>query len=143
MSVYKEIKTEYKTAQSLVKALKDLGLEIEASTDLRANNLNIRDYHGNQRGVAIAVDFTSFSAKVGGRAWGSIGFAWNAQSRSYDLVVDSMDEGLNLKVKHTLSEIKQRYTYHEVKRQAWTKGYTVQEQRASDGTIRLQLHSVR
>jgi hypothetical protein len=143
MSVYKEIRTEYKTSQSLVKALLEVGLELKHSPDFRANTLTTTDMHGNSFQVALLLDRESLQARSaykGVRIWGGVGFAWNG--RSYDMVVDDLDAKKPI-TKEMLNQIKQRYTYHEIKRQAWAKGYTVQEQKASDGTIRLQLRSVK
>jgi hypothetical protein len=72
--------------------------------------------------------------------YGGIGFSWNGQS--YDLVIDYLDLA-KFDITKLLDSLKQRYTYQDPKRKAWAKGYTVQEQKAKDGTIRLQLRSLK
>ena len=141
MSVYREIRTEYKTAQSLIKALTDLGFAPKTSVDLRANSLEmVSGYHSDNRfNVAIQVDRAQVGSKAGTHVYGGIGFAWS--NGSYALVVDDLDSDKPA-VQTLLNNLKQRYTYQEVKRQAFTKGYTVTEQLAPNGTIRLQLRSL-
>jgi len=141
MSVYREIRTEYKTAQSLIKALTDLGFAPKTSVDLRANSLEIvSGYHSDNRfNVAIQVDRAQVGTKAGTHVYGGFGFIWNG--KSYDMVVDDLDSDKPA-VQTLLNNLKQRYTYQEVKRQAFVKGYAVTEQKGNDGTIRLQLRSL-
>lgn len=140
MSVYREIKTEFKNFKSLKKALEDFGLDCICSPDGKTNTVEVKsNYHnGNLLFAALFVERRSLEAKIG-HVFGGLGFAWNGAG--YDLVVDNLDEQKH-NAKKLLDGIRQRYAYHEIKRQAWERGYSLVESKTSDGTIRLQLRSM-
>lgn len=139
MSVYKKIKTEIKTADSLIKALNDLGLHPECSQNLRENSVilksNWSNLGGRDQNVAIAVQREALE-KADLMAMDGIGFAWNGSG--YDLICDHMDEESHYgRSHHLVDRVKQRYTLHEAKRIASLQGYSLQEKTLSDGTIQL------
>jgi hypothetical protein len=140
MSAYKVIKTAFKVGESLEKALRDLGIQFEKGQSLKANGaiLNTswgRTYGGINQEVAFAIQQDEARRSGIGNMDG-VGFRWNGSG--YDLVQDHYDEN-NSHCADVMSRLKQRYTYHEVSRQARARGYSVRENKMTDGTIRLTL----
>lgn len=140
MSYYREVKTEFINGESLKKALQDLGIEFTASANLRENRLSlVTNYRGymDSRDLDVAIAVQREQARRAGiGSWDGLGFRWNG--KSYDQIQDHLDEThANIQAKMNL--LRQRYAYHEVSRQARSKGYTVNEHKSTDGTIRLTL----
>lgn len=135
MSAYKEIRSEFRQAHSLIKALEEIGLRPVAAANLKINERTMKNRWGHgDRQVAIEVSHEQFAAALGGSAWAGLGFTWNGQR--YDIVMDDLD--IN-KSQDVVNRLRQRYAYHEIRAQAARKGYTVREVKSTDGTIRLQL----
>lgn len=125
MSRYMKLETEFTNAESLLKALTDLGITFERSRDLKVNSLTMKNrwMHGDEK-AAIVLNKSGY--------WGQIGFAWDG--RKYSLIQDGMDNNTG-----TINQVRQHYALHEIRRQARVKGYQVREQQQADGSIRLQL----
>ena len=138
MSAYKKISTEYRTLESLLKALGDLKIKVETTKDFRTPDLTLYDWHGQPRPqkASVVVRRDVVNRKMSGGNSNDVGFAWNGQS--FDAIVSEFDQGC-LGVQQHLTQLKQRYAYHETCRQARLKGYTVREHHQPDGTIRLTL----
>lgn len=138
MSKYKEISTEIKRKDSLIKALEDLGIEFEISKDGKANVIPLVSHwsSGTTQNVAVAIQRDKLSRFVGGNTYDGLGFKWNGSG--YELIADHYDTNSTSTMKK-INQIKQRYAFHEVKRQARIKGYNVREIQTSTGVIRLQL----
>jgi hypothetical protein len=137
MSAYKEIKSEFRNGQSLIKALKVLGLIPQVSQNLRDNGVELVNNYGHDGAkVAIGVDRIQVHSKINRSVYGGLGFTWNG--KSYDVIADDLDVH---KTEHQklMNDIKQRYSYNEIKRQAQVKGYTVRETTGQDGVIRMTL----
>ncbi len=134
MSVYKEVKTEFRNLDSLKKALADVGFkEIEVDVS-RSNSLFLKgfgyEYNNlNVRKGTIAIR----KSEYGG--YEDTGFSWDAQSKSFTAII-STHYPFN---EEKLTQVKQRYAYHEVTRNARVRGYNIKETTDVDGTIRLQL----
>ena len=135
MSKYKVIKTEFKNGASLVKALLDLGVKFEESANLKQNNVVLktswRTFGSSDYDVAIAIQREA-AREAGLGFMDGLGFQWNGTG--YNLIEDhssTMVEKMN--------QLRQRYAVHEVRRQARVKGYGIQEQAQTDGTIRMTL----
>lgn len=140
MSAYKVIQCNFKVGESLEKALKDLGIVFERGQSLKANGANLKtswgiSFGGKNQEVAFAIQQGNARQSGIGNMDG-VGFRWNGSG--YDLVQDHYDEN-NEKCSEVMARLKQRYTYHEVSRQARARGYSVHENKQSDGTIRLTL----
>lgn len=135
MSAYKEIKTEFRNIESLKKALKDVGFGVfDLSASAKVNGLQLTGFGGGNAGqVALRLNRSQY------HGYEDTGFAWDAQSQSYRAVISTHDDGVKNFGAGTLQKLRQRYAYHEVKRQATVKGYTVREVAGTDGVIRLQL----
>ena len=139
MSKYREIKTEFRNPTSLKKALDEMGVKYEASLDARSNSItlwsNWKTWGGESQAVAIAIQKDEAS-RVGLGCYDGVGFHWNGSS--YDLVADHMDENLNSVVSQ-MNKLRQSYAKQEIRRQAYQRGYGVQEDVGQDGVIRMTL----
>lgn len=140
MSKYKEIKTEFKNPFSLIKALADVGAVIETADNPKENAVtlftNWTSFGGQNQKVAIAVQKAN-AIRAGLGNFDGIGFQWNG--KGYTLIQDHLDQERNEVVRRNIGKLTQRYSYHEVKRQAKMNGYTTQEIQQEDGSIRLVL----
>lgn len=134
MSKYKEIKTEFKNGNSLLLALKDTGYPVVSSTGLKVNSIELENHwhRTDSQKVAMKLDIEGQVQR-----WNDVGFAWNAETGTYQTVMDALDVGRNKDIENILTKVKQRYALHEIRRQARVKGYTVRENQMPDGTIRL------
>ncbi len=135
MSVYKEIKTEFKNPQSILSALADLGTTFDCA-DVKSNTTKlVSHWHGNPpQDVAIAIN-REFAKRSGLGNYDGIGFRWTGDG--YAIVQDRIDAG-NPEIVRTMDQLKQRYAFHEVTRQAKARGYTVQTV-DDNGTLRMKL----
>lgn len=138
MSHYRKINVDIKNGESLVQALRDLGMTPQVSSDLRQNSMTLfthwRSFGAIDQRVAVAVqrdDLREAKSRLGygvGYAMDGIGFAWNGSG--YDMIQDGLPET-------AINSIRQRYAVVEAKRLAMVEGYTVTEQQDADGTVRL------
>jgi hypothetical protein len=137
MSKYKTIQTEFRNIASLQKALADLGftankVEVDAT---RKNTLQMYGYHGDLRPETVSV---RIQRKYVTTASNDVGFRWNGTS--YEAVISDFDSSANNPFSTAnVNKLKQRYAYHEAKRIAYSKGYSVSEKTQADGTISLVL----
>lgn len=133
MSKYMKVTSTIKNPASLLAALADMGLEYTASSNMKENGVSLKTHWQSWGGVdtpvAIAVDVSALK-KVDGSAFDGFGFAWNGAG--YEMVVDHYDLE-----RPFVNQIKQRYSINEAKRLAKMNGYSVMEQVASDGSVRL------
>lgn len=141
MSKYRQILTEYKNGDSLVKALADLKVEHSRAANLRENGVTLTTHWsgtwgGRDQRVAIAVDRDQLGRALGHRPMDGLGFAWNGSG--YDLIQDQHD-GWRAEDLQLLARLRQRYAFHEVTRLARAKGYSVRETPGEAGRIRLTL----
>jgi len=143
MSKYKTIQTEFRTLSSLLRALADLGYtasEINIAKDNISNALALYGYLGDERAEKAAI---RIDRNVIGSLSNDVGFRWNGTA--YEMLVSDYDNGAAQDAgskrmnAQRQAALKQRYGFHEVSRQARTKGYTVTEKANTDGTIRLEL----
>lgn len=141
MSAYKEIRTEFRNLESLKKALADVGFgKFHLSSGPKVNDFETMGYHRPGEKVALCLKKSDYNA------FEDTGFAWDAKTQTYRAIIsthDGVDHYGNQTSAYfgegTLKKVQQRYAFHEVKRQAAVKGYTVREIAGGDGTIRLQL----
>lgn len=143
MSKYREIQTEFRNGESLVKALTDLGVPHELAPNLKAPSLALMGYMDDKRperaSIAIRRQWINEHWSNTGSYHGisnDIGFAWNGSQ--YAAVVSDYDES-RAGVQAGLAAIRQRYAFHEVSRLARAKGYNVNQSAGADGHIRLTL----
>jgi hypothetical protein len=137
MSRYKEIKTEIKSAESLLKALGDMGLIIDRQGTLHKNQVVLANRWGHE---AAHVDFyvsrESLASLTKDHYFSApLGFAWNEETSQYGLVFEDMDTyrltGVNFQ-----GRLMQQYAYNEVVSKAGAQGYTISRENV-DGVIRL------
>ncbi len=134
MSAYRVIQTEFRNLDSLVKALADIGYSKDkVETAGTSNSLSLHDWHSLLRPETCAVRI--HRVHVSG-ASNDVGFAWNGST--YEAIISDFDRQ-NAFNDLTVGKLKQRYAFHELSRQAKAKGYTVQEEKTPQGTIRMKL----
>ena len=125
MSHFSTIKTQLKKAEPLIKALGNLGYEINKEEKF------IKGF----RGRITAVDI---STKLPGDT--KVGFKWNNDSNAYELVTDLDLWKFEIPVERFISKITQMYAYQTIISQTKEDGYQVVEQRnKNDGSIELVL----
>ena len=134
MSKYKLIQTEYKNLSSLLKALADIGFtkdKIKVATDPKVPSLHLIGYQNDRRPELASIVLPKMWV---GSASNDVGFAWTGTS--FSAIVSDYDSGSNFGDR-VQNRLKQSYAKHELTRMARAKGYNVQEQQNSDGSIRL------
>tara|TARA_B100000963_G_scaffold84696_1_gene72300 strand:- start:27 stop:419 length:393 start_codon:yes stop_codon:yes gene_type:complete len=125
MSHFSTIKTKIKETEPLIKALDQLGYS--PSQDEKF----VKGYQGKFTAVDISVDLPE-STKVG--------FKWDTNSNSYELVTDLDLWKYNLPVERFISKVTQMYAYHTIIAKTEQDGYQIVEQKnESDGSIELVL----
>ncbi len=136
MSKYKTIQTEYRSLPSLLQALTDLGITHELAPNASVPSLPLYGYRDDMRPerASLAIRRSVVNRWSGG-ASNDVGFAWNGQT--FAAIVSEYDH--NPGVTRMLEQIRQRYAYHELSRQAAARGYTLRQSAAADGAIRLTL----
>jgi len=140
MSKYRVIKSEFKTGESLLKALADCGLQCEHGPNLRENNATLKTswrggWGGKDQQVSIAVSCHNLE-RVIDHAMDGMGFVWNGAG--YDLVQDQHDLERG-DVNAMMNKLRQRYSYHEVMRLAHAHGYNVRETSSQNGQMRVKI----
>ncbi len=141
MSAYKTIETQFKNLESLLAALTDLGYtkeQVQVAPNPKTATLPMYGYRNDLRpekcGVRIA------RQHIGG-ASNDVGFAWDGQA--WRAIISEFDMQANYPTAMNVqrqAQLKQRYAYHETRHIARIKGYSVQETKMPDGTIRLTLN---
>ncbi|HRJ75751.1 MAG TPA: DUF1257 domain-containing protein [Anaerolineales bacterium] len=136
MSVYKEIKTEFKNPESLLAALADLGAKFTCANPIQNESRLESNWHGlPSENVAIAINRDEARRlKIGG--FDGLGFRWTGSG--YSIVQDNLDRN-DKQIQTTMNQLQQRYTFHAVSAKAKSKGYTVVEKQGDNGEIFLTL----
>ena len=125
MSHFSTIKTKIRETEPLIKALDQLGYK--PSQDEKF----VKGYQGKFTAVDISIDLPN-STKVG--------FKWDPNSNSYELVTDLDLWRYNLPVERFISKVTQMYAYHTIIAKTEQDGYQVVEQKNErDGSIELVL----
>lgn len=123
MSHFSIVKTELRDRVALLEALRDLGHEPELG------ERPVRGYRGQTVLAELALTRDDGC---------DIGFRWNAESGSYELVTDLEIWKQPIPVERFLSQITQRYALHKVLAVSAQEGFQVSEQTSSlDGSIEL------
>jgi hypothetical protein len=136
MSQYKTIETQFKTLASLLEALEDLGYtgnQVQVAPNPKIPSLKMQGFY------EIASQKVSVRLPLRDQgAYEDVGFYWDDEKKTYQAIISTHNYGENFG-EQKLKQLKQRYAVSETKRLARTKGYTVQENRQPDGTIRMTL----
>ncbi len=125
MSHFSTIKTQLKEAEPLIKALNQLGYEINQEKKF------VKGYKGQFTAVDISMDLPKNT---------KVGFKWDTNSNSYELVTDLDLWKFDLPVERFISKITQMYAYNTIIAKTKEDGYQIVEQKnQSDGSIEMVL----
>ena len=125
MSHFSTIKTQLKEAKPLIKALKQLGYIINQEEKF------VKGYRGKFTAVDISMDLPSNT---------KVGFKWDTNSNTYELVTDLDLWKFDLPVERFISKITQMYAYNTIISKTEEDGYQIVEQKnQNDGSIELVL----
>ena len=125
MSHFSTIKTQLKEADALIKALNNLGYSINKDEKF------VKGYRGITTEVDISINLHSDT---------KVGFKWDNNSNSYELVTDLDLWKLDIPVERFISKITQMYAYQTIISKTKEDGYQiVEEKNKNDGSIELVL----
>ena len=125
MSHFSTIKTQLREADPLIKALTQLGYEINQEKKF------VKGYRGQFTAVDISMDLPKDT---------KVGFKWDNNSNSYELVTVVELWNFVLPVERFISKITQMYAYHTIITKSEEDGYQIVEQKnQNDGSIELVL----
>ena len=125
MSHFSTIKTQLKDAEPLTKALNNLGYIINQEEKF------VKGYKGKFTAVDISMNLPGDT---------KVGFKWNNNSNSYELVTDLDLWKFELPVERFISKVTQMYAYETIISKTKEDGYQIVEQKnQNDGSIELVL----
>ena len=125
MSHFSTIKTQLKEVKPLIKALNQLGYVINQDKKF------IKGYRGRFTEVDISMDLPRDT---------KVGFKFDKNSNSYELVTDLDLWKFDLPVERFISKITQMYAYNTIISKTEEDGYQVVEKKnQNDGSIELVL----
>ncbi len=125
MSHFSTIKTKLRKTEPLIKALDQLGFN--PSQDEKF----VKGYRGQFTAVDISLDLPENT---------KVGFKWDANSSSYELVTDLDLWKYELPVERFISKVTQMYAYQTIISKTKEDGYQIVEQKNEiDGSIELVL----
>ena len=125
MSHFSTIKTQLKEADSLIKALNNLGYNINQEEKF------VKGYRGKFTAVDISMNLPGDT---------KVGFKWDNNSNAYELVTDLDLWKFELPVERFISKVTQMYAYQTIISKTKEDGYQIVEQKnKNDGSIELVL----
>ncbi len=125
MSHFSTIKTQLKEAEPLIKALNNLGYIINQEEKF------VKGYRGKFTAVDISINLPSDT---------KVGFKWDNNSSSYELVTDLDLWKFEIPVERFVSKVTQMYAYQTIISKSKEDGYQIVEQKKqNDGSIELVL----
>ena len=125
MSHFSTIKTQLKEAEPLIKALNNLGYNINQEEKF------VKGYRGKFTAVDISMNLSGDT---------KAGFKWNNNSNAYELVTDLDLWKFEIPVERFISKVTQMYAYHTIISKTNEDGYQIVEQKnKNDGSIELVL----
>ena len=125
MSHFSTIKTQLREIEPLIKALNQLGYTTNQEEKF------IKGYKGQFTAVDISLNLPQNT---------NVGFKWDKNSNSYELVTDLDLWNLNLPVERFISKVTQMYAYNTIISKTEEDGYQLVEQKnKNDGSIELVL----
>tara|TARA_B100000945_G_scaffold15932_1_gene11852 strand:- start:108 stop:500 length:393 start_codon:yes stop_codon:yes gene_type:complete len=125
MSHFSTIKTRLKETEPLIKALDQLGFN--PSQDEKF----VKGYKGQFTAVDISLDLPENT---------KVGFKWDTNSNSYELVTDLDLWRFELPVERFIAKVTQMYAYQTIISKTKEDGYQIVEQKnENDGSIELVL----
>ena len=125
MSHFSTIKTQLKDKEPLIKALNNLGYMINQEEKF------VKGYKGKFTAVDISMNLPGDT---------KVGFKWDNNSNSYELVTDLDLWKFEIPVERFISKVTQMYAYETIISKTKDDGYQVVEQKnQNDGSIELVL----
>ena len=125
MSHFSTIKTQLKEAKPLIMALNNLGYDINQDEKF------VKGFRGKFTAVDISMNLPGNT---------KVGFKWDNNSNSYELVTDLDLWKFELPVERFISKVTQMYAYQTIISKTKEEGYQIVEQKnKNDGSIELVL----
>jgi len=125
MSHFSTIKTQLKESKPLIEALSNLGFPINKEEKF------VKGYQGKFTAVDISMNLPGET---------KVGFKWDNNSNSYELVTDLDLWKFEIPVERFISKVTQMYAYQTIISKTKEDGYQVVEQKnKNDGSIELVL----
>ncbi len=125
MSHFSSIKTQLRKTKPLIEALNNLGFN--PSQDKKF----VKGFKGRFTAVDISMDLPENT---------KVGFKWDVNSNSYELVTDLDLWKFNLPVERFIAKVTQMYAYQTIISKTKEEGYQIVEQKnENDGSIELVL----
>ena len=123
MSHFSTIKTQIKEAEPLIKALDNLGFTINQEEKF------VKGYRGKFTAVDISINIPGDT---------KVGFKWDHNSNTYELVTDLDLWKFEIPVERFISKVTQMYAYQTIISKTKEDGYQIVEQKNKiDGSIEL------
>jgi len=125
MSHFSTIKTQLKEEEPLIKALINLGYTINQDDNF------VKGYRGKFTAVDISMNLPGDT---------KVGFKWDNNSNTYELVTDLDLWKFEIPVERFISKVTQMYAYQTIISKTKEDGYQIVEQKnKNDGSIELVL----
>ena len=125
MSHFSTIKTQLKEAEPLIKALDNLGYQINQEEKF------VKGFRGKFTAVDISMNLPGET---------QVGFKWDNNSNAYELVTDLDLWKFEIPVERFISKVTQMYAYQTIISKTKEDGYQiVEEKNSKDGSIELVL----
>ena len=125
MSHFSTIKTQLKDAEPLIRALNSLGYIINQEEKF------VKGYRGKFTAVDISMNLPNET---------KVGFKWNNNLNTYELVTDLDLWKFEIPVERFISKVTQMYAYQTIISKTKEDGYQIVEQKnKNDGSIELVL----
>ena len=125
MSHFSTIKTQLKEAEPLIEALNNLGYTINQEAKF------VKGFRGKFTAVDISMNLPGDT---------KVGFKWDNNSSTYELVTDLDLWKFELPVERFISKVTQMYAYQTIISKTKEDGYQIVEQKnQNDGSIELVL----
>ena len=125
MSHFSTIKTQLKDKEPLIKALNNLGYLTNQEEKF------VKGYRGKFTAVDISMNLSGET---------KVGFKWDNNSNTYELVTDLDLWKFELPVERFISKVTQMYAYETIISNTKEDGYQIVEQKnQNDGSIELVL----
>ena len=123
MSHFSTVKTQLRKREPLLQALLDLGYLPQEGENM------VRGFRGQTVKAEMAVNMPN---------GGDLGFRWNSNTESYELVTDLDLWSQQVPVERFLAQVTQRYALNTILSVTAQEGFEVAEQtKAVDGSIEL------
>ena len=125
MSHFSTIKTQLKKEKPLIRALDDLGYQVNQEEKF------VKGYKGQFTSVDISMNLPGDT---------KVGFKWDNNSSAYEIVTDLDLWKFELPVERFISKVTQMYAYQTIISKTKEDGYQiVEEKNKNDGSIELVL----